>query len=174
MKFRKLTACVRAVGAIIALALLAADVQAVPVTFVFSGTGSGALDGEPFADRGFLVVIEGDTNDVDFSDPDTPFIELLAGTIEIDGLGVSTFAEPLYVFVCQSCVVLGFGNDVQADLIDVEEQGVGIESYNLTTSFGPVFTETPFFGRTSRGDRSVVRFARATHPGGSAPGTRRG
>jgi hypothetical protein len=42
-------------------------------------------------------------------------------------------------------VSLGFGNDVQHDLINVVETGARIEDHDMKTLFGPIFTPTPCF-----------------------------
>ena len=137
------------VVAVAVVAFVATDVCAAPVDFLFTGTGSGYLGGVEFTDRSFAVMISGDTDDIinDPNWPGVPWIEGLNGTIDIDGVGVSSFVDPLWVFSNQVTVVLGFGNYVQHDLIDVGEPGVGIETYDLTTSFGPIFTAAPYFAQ---------------------------
>lgn len=136
-----------AIGLFMSLEFVASDVCAAPVDFLFTGTGSGSLDGVDFTACEFSVMISGDTDDIDMDvfGPDTPMIGGLNGTIDIDGFGVRTFFAPLYVFSYRPGECVGFGNSEQGDLIDVEEQGVDIDAYDLTTSFGPIFTATPWF-----------------------------
>jgi len=120
--------------------------QATPITFSFTGVGSGNLDTTVFTDAAFEVLISVDTDDVIFR-TDTYGIEDLSGTIDISGVGIGTFVEPLYVFDCQSCVAVGFGNRTKYDLIDLFVIGVGLDTYDLTSYFGPISDQDPFFGQ---------------------------
>ena len=120
--------------------------QATPITFSFTGVGSGNLETTVFTDSLFEVLISADTDDVIFR-TDTYGIEDLSGTIDISGIGIGTFVEPLYVFDCQSCVAVGFGNRTQYDLIDLFVIGVGLDTYDLTSYFGPITDQDPFFGQ---------------------------
>ena len=138
-----------AAALIISLAFVATDVRAAPVEFQFTGTGSGTLNSVAFSDRNFSVMISDDTDSIDTSNPDVPFIEFVNGTIDIDGLGVSTFLVPIWVLGNDglspgNCECVGFGNDFHGDLIYVEKSGVGIASWDMTTSLGPIFKANPF------------------------------
>lgn len=126
---------------------LAIPVQAIPITFTFSGTGSGNLDATVFNAATFEVLISADTDDVNTTTfgLNTPAITGLSGTIILDGVGTGSFTEPLYVFSNRTVQAVGFGNHAQFDLIDVFEMGVGINTYDLTTSFGPIFEASPVF-----------------------------
>jgi hypothetical protein len=125
-------------------------VQANPITFSFTGVGSGNLDTTVFIDTAFEVLIWGDTDNVQPfprpggpPDPTTPSILDLSGTIDILGVGVGSFVEPLYVFDNHTNPGVGFGNWEEFDLIDV--YGVGLDTYDLTTSFGPITCQDPVF-----------------------------
>jgi len=121
--------------------------QATPITFSFTGVGSGNLDTTVFTDAAFEVLISADTDDVsyDIYGPDTPAIEDLSGTIDISGVGIGTFVNPLYVFDNQKNSAVGFGNLTEYDLIDLFVIGVGLDTYDLTTPFGPITDLDPFF-----------------------------
>jgi len=125
--------------------------QATPITFSFTGVGSGNLrhlrDTTVFTDAAFEVLISADTDDMYISPLGNPRIDALSGTIDISGVGIGTFVEPLYVFDCQSCVAVGFGNWTEYDLIDLFVIGVGLDTYDLTTPFGPITDLDPFFGQ---------------------------
>ena len=129
-------------------------VQANPITFSFTGTGSGSgsLGITAFNDSAFEVLISADTDDVEEFEwsPDTLIIYGLGGTIDISGVGIGIFTEPLYVFNNQQFEAVGFGDEYEEwyrDLIDLVVPGVGLNTYDLTTSFGPAFTENPLFGQ---------------------------
>ena len=127
--------------------------QATPITFSFTGVGSGNLDTTSFTDAAFEVLISADTDDMYYKESgfpwiaDLPFIDGLSATIDISGIGTGTFVSPLYVFDNQTFSAVGFGNQTQYDLIGLRMEGVGLDTYDLTTSFGPITTLTPLFGQ---------------------------
>lgn len=124
-------------------------VHAAPITFSFTGAGSGNLGATVFADTAFEVLIPADTDDVVLHSPDIPAIDGVNGTIYLAGIGTGSFVEPLYVFDNQSHEGVGFGNMVQYDLINVTIDGVGLDTYDLTTAFGPITDPDPFFAQFS-------------------------
>jgi hypothetical protein len=128
----------------------------------FTGVGSGDLGGAGFTNSQFEAVIPGDTDDVravdpwGVPDPTTPWISHLSGTIDISGVGVGSFLNPLYVFDNQQVSAVGFGEygnwdlldpEIHWDLLDLNVKGVGLDTYGLTTPFGPITDPTPFFGQ---------------------------
>jgi hypothetical protein len=132
--------------------------QAMPTTFSFTGVGSGNLDGTAFTNAAFEVLIWGDTDNVEpypwnplsgGPDPTVPSILNLSGTIDIPGFGVGSFVNPLYVFDNQLEQAVGFGNSTDLDLMDLFVVDVGLDTYDLTTSFGPITDPNPFFAQFS-------------------------
>lgn len=113
------------------------------ITFTFTGSGSGSLGSTPFVDDPFQVVVQADTANVNSGS----IYGGLAGTIQITGLGSAAFTLPLYVFNNPANQAVGFGNNAQLDLIDLFVSGVGLDTYGLTTSFGPISTPSPSFGQ---------------------------
>jgi len=152
--------------------------QATPITFSFTGAGSGNLDTTVFTDVAFEVLISADTDDVsyDIYGPDIPIIEDLSGTIDISGVGIGTFVEPLYVFDNQTTNAVGFGNRTEYDLIDLPVISVGLDTYDLTTYFGPITDQDPFFGqfvnvKLSIGALTFTSMSYATFTAVPEPGT---
>jgi len=122
-----------------------------PITFSFTGEGSGYLHHttgfEIFTNAEFEVLISADTDDVSYSyfGTEIPAIADLTGSINISGIGVGNFVLPLYVFDNHTNEVVGFGINVQGhrkDLINIE--GEGLDTYDLTTSFGPITCDEPY------------------------------
>lgn len=130
-------------------------VHAAPITFSFAGVGSGNLGATVFADTAFEVLIPADTDDVVFDGVYVYAIDGLSGTIHLAGIGTGSFVAPLYVFDNQSSEAVGFGNEVQYDLINVTIEGVGLDTYDLTTAFGPITDPDPFFGQFSNVDLDI-------------------
>jgi hypothetical protein len=121
--------------------------QANPITFSFTGVGSGSLDTTVFTDAAFEVLIFADTANVSYPfEPDIPAIDGLNGSINISGIGVGNFVEPLYVFDNHTGQAVGFGTQYH-DRIDLFESGVGLDTYGLTTSFGPITDTNPIFSQ---------------------------
>jgi hypothetical protein len=115
--------------------------QAMPTTFSFTGVGSGSLGTTVFTDAAFEVLISADTADVSYAifGPDIPAIDGLNGSINISGIGISNFVEQLYVFNNQTTQTVGFGRIPQyLDVIGLYAEGVGLDTYDLTTSFAPI------------------------------------
>ena len=132
-------------------------IQAVPIIFSFKGVGSGNLDTTSFANAAFEVLIPADTDDVEPSQwtPDTFHIVNLSGTIDISGVGTGSFIEPLYIFDNQRVGAVGFGNLTEHDLIDLYLVGVGLDTYDLTTPFGPITDTDPFFAQFKNVELSI-------------------
>jgi hypothetical protein len=127
--------------------LLARPAQAQNILYTFSGVGAGDLDGADFGATDFVVSIFADTANIQELNPDVFSIPNLTGTIDITGVGLLTFTQPLYVFNNQPAEVVGFGDAQRADLIDLGLLGVGLDTYQLDTAFGPITDPTPFFSQ---------------------------
>ena len=111
--------------------------QATQINYSFAGTGSGSIDSTSFSDKLFKVSINADTDDV-MVQPSLGAngILNLTGTIEIDSIGLVIFSDPLFVFGGNPFNEIGFGNDMQGNLIAISVSGV--DTYDLKSDFGPV------------------------------------
>jgi hypothetical protein len=107
--------------------------------------GSGNFDNTVFRDAAFEVLISANTDDVVLKSSIIYHLDNLSGTISISGFGVGSFVEPLYVYDNQAAKAVEFENQLQYDLIDLGVANVGLDTYDLTTSFGPITTTSPFF-----------------------------
>jgi hypothetical protein len=128
--------------------------QATPITFTFTGVGSGLLENNstitPFTEAAFTIVIPADTSNVDYDfGINIPGIHNLSGTIALTGFTTTSFTDPLYVFDEQILEQVGFGSYGYGDLISLTVSSVGLNSYALGSSFGPITTSTPFYTQFS-------------------------
>jgi hypothetical protein len=139
--------CLLLVAGMAALLLGMTAAEAEPIDYIFTGTGAGELGNTSFENATFTVLIPADTNNVVLLVTDTFVNQFLTGTIEISGIGAGSFTEPLYVFDYQPNQIVGFGNFIEGDLINVSVNGVGLDTYDLRSSFGPISTSTPFFSQ---------------------------
>jgi hypothetical protein len=125
--------------------------QATPISFTFSGTADGGISKgtektNSFFDVFFEVKIDADTDDITNygGDSTIPAYLLLDGTISGDFWGTGTqtnwLTYPVYVFNNQGTQTIGFGNDYQYDLLDLQVYGMGLDTYDLISSFmvGPI------------------------------------
>ncbi|MDX2150641.1 MAG: PEP-CTERM sorting domain-containing protein [Bryobacteraceae bacterium] len=114
--------------------LLGTAAQAAPITYRFSGSGSGVLGDIPFSEAAFVATVNGDTDDVAFQPPLAAVGALdLTGSILISGLGTFSFSNPLFVFIAFDTV--GFGDFTNGNLI--VSLVPGSEAHGLVTNFGP-------------------------------------
>jgi len=129
-----LLAAVFLVGFLSATAALAA-----PITYTFTGKGDGTWGVESFFDVFFEVTLPGDTSNVI-----NPYTQVwqnrnLTGTIDITGLGAGTFTLPLFVFVNNLDNLVGICDNATSDYrLVIWKSGVGLDTYDLKTSFGPL------------------------------------
>jgi hypothetical protein len=111
--------------------------QATQINYSFAGTGSGSIDSTSFSDKLFKVSINAVTDDVMFQPSlGANGILNLTGAIEIDSIGLVIFSDPLFVFGGNPFNEIGFGNDMQGNLIAISVSGV--DTYDLKSDFGPV------------------------------------
>lgn len=114
--------------------------QATPITFVFSASGvNGALDSTSFSDASLVVTIHADTSDIiAWSGDSVGSNTSLTGTFSLSGIGSGSFDDLLYVFNDQADEVVGFGDDVHFDLVDILAPGMGLDTYDMKSAFGPL------------------------------------
>jgi len=155
------------VAALATVVGLAGQGQAAFITYTFSGTGTGDLGGSGFSNAPFRVTIQGDTTDISLLEPGILDIVNLPATIEIAGLGVAAFSNPVYVFNNQTNRVVGFGDysfmDFQGDFWG--QFSSPLATYGLDTSYGPITTSAStfaIFADTDRGFLSVEQIGPAT------------
>jgi hypothetical protein len=112
------------------------------INYSFTGSGSGTIGSTTFTNASFAVSIDADTADVGYQDSLGALgVVDLSGTISISGVGVATITESLFVYDSYGFDFgeIGFGSlDVQGNLITIDEQGVGLENYDLISNFGPI------------------------------------
>jgi hypothetical protein len=148
------------VGLALALVASATQVDAAPITYEFSGTGSGAIGGTPFEDA--LVVYTGtaDTGDVvtlSFMGLTFYAVGLDALTVDIAGIGTATITDLSKIFGIPQAIIDPDGDipalpglmlmriDDPSDVANLET-GTGMAAvfsdaladYALDTSLGPI------------------------------------
>ena len=117
------------------------DLRAEPITYIFTGTGSGTLGATVFTDAEFTITVSADTEVggsiggalVIF---DTPVI---AATVTLDGFSPAVVSPSgLKVFCNQTSSVVGLNRFVGGDLVTLVDPA--FSNFDLDTPLGPIFT----------------------------------
>jgi hypothetical protein len=131
-----------------ALILIGGSADAVVISYHFSGTGSGSVAGVPFSDAAFSIEAVGDTDDVYLLGTTAAVVDSLIGVISIEGFGVGSLAEAATVFTNQVTEVAGVATLSSGDIISLQNvAGMGLDSYDMVSSFGPLTSTEPFFNQ---------------------------
>src|SRR5262245_49063694 len=82
-------------------ALLASPSSAAPITFLYTGTASGSVDGSSFTDRDFTVTFNGDTSNIRIHpvNPNIRELPISSATILIVGFPTATIETPTILTV---------------------------------------------------------------------------
>jgi hypothetical protein len=122
---------------------------AVPIVFIFDGTGTGSIGGTSFTNSNFAIVVTANTQNA-FTEGITRLILASAVTVEIDGFTAATFSVPLRLFSnsiysrppgATGDESLGLSLASGADLLTLFESGFA--GYDFTSQLGPVFDPVP-------------------------------
>ena len=125
--------------------LSATTIKADPVTYAFSGTGSGSVGGIGFSNAIFSIRVFADTSDVYVNPLDSAVLDVddIFSQFDIAGIGVGMFTSNERVFVDHSVSGLGFqrGAEPGLDLLDIQNDVFA--TYDLVSSLGPSFDPSP-------------------------------
>lgn len=136
-------------------ALAASAAIAGPITYTMNATATGSFAGTAFRDAAITVTSVADTSNVFVASGTPPDLnyEVIAfsSTISIAGFETATFTDPTYWYDPNGAGDIIFGDVTGGSAFDgilgFTELFVGLESYNLESSFGPV--SSPFDFETS-------------------------
>jgi hypothetical protein len=112
-----------------------------PITYTFTGTGTGELGSTPFSSAPFTVTVSADTSSI-FSFTGGVELEALSSTISVSGLPLMTFTDTTSVADNQSFEVIVFG-DFTLDLALLDKSNAAFATYALATSIGPISLPGP-------------------------------
>ena len=162
-----------------------ASVQAAPIVYSFTGTGSGAYNAAEFNEAFFEIILTGDSdNVVEDTDPTSLFFGQftnpgLTGTLSATGtdltLPVTPFFDPITIYLDPLLEVLGIFDPAENTLLEFFFAGIG--DYDLRSSFGPISTDgATYFSDMVIGDGDVFAFESITDgtftaDGGTPAGT---
>jgi hypothetical protein len=130
-------------GQVVRLAAIVAVVSAgatwaKPIEFVYTGVGSGALNGVSFAASNFTITEFADTSNRQSSFVGT-WIDDTSATITISGLGTFHFLTPTRTLVSGGVVFFAHAGEFGPNLYDLVPDPPALDNYMLDASIGPLF-----------------------------------
>jgi hypothetical protein len=127
---------IRAILCATALLGSLSSISASPITFIYSGVGSGTVDSTPFTDAQFAFTSTGDTDDR-MGEFDVSQINHLTSRIEIEGVGTFSVLVSTGTFVNRYFGIVGYGYPYQADLL-VGPTHDAFKTWDMLGSIGPI------------------------------------
>jgi len=138
--------------------------QAVPATYTWSATGTGALGSNPFTDADFTLTATADTDNI-YIGPGFSRVDNVTATISVSGVGSAAFTDTTITVDNQGLSRVGLG-DVTLHLAILFVDNPVFVGYDLTDSIGPisgppVFNSGTNFGTTA-GNLSLAAVSTVT------------
>jgi hypothetical protein len=156
MKLRQRFKGLMLAATVLGCLLCATAALAVPITYTFTGIGSGNWGGVggDFVNADFAFSLSGDTSAVTYGFP-LWWNNVPTNTINISGIGTGT-APGMWVWLDPSQVAVGISASV-GDYMTILKYGVGLDVYDLKSSFAMISNAdgtflTPMSLATSIGD----------------------
>jgi hypothetical protein len=141
---RRHTKCV---GMLLTLAVFVLDcslVSATPITYIYSGTGTGQLGSGTFSNASFKITALADTNNITSWGPASngPQNTHLTTMIDITSLGSYSITTPSHSWMSgSSSGTGGLGKNLDFNWIKFQENA--LIGYGLNTPIGPVLEVSP-------------------------------
>lgn len=110
-----------------------------PIQFVYTGVGSGALNGVSFAASNFTITEFADTsNRQNCTFQPCTFIDATSTTITISSLGTFHFLTPTRTIVAGGVVFFAHAGQFGPNLYDLAPDPPAVDNYMLDASIGPL------------------------------------
>jgi hypothetical protein len=119
---------------------------AAPITFTFSGTGSGTANGTPFTNADYTITLIGDTTAI--TNSLNVYHLITTAKMAIAGVGTATITDPVEIYDNPDAAALGFA--LEGGYTQLGTGDTAFASYALATSLGPIVGLAP---------RSIKQFA---------------
>jgi hypothetical protein len=123
--------------AIAILGLLPAATEAAPITYIYSGVGSGSLDGVSFTDLEFVITGFADTDNISPWCCSEAQNTHSSTTVWLSGFGTFSFVNAAHTWMAEGCC-MGLGADLGFNYLTLGAAGLVNVGYGLDTAFGPV------------------------------------
>jgi hypothetical protein len=131
--------------ALVGLLIGGAAAQATPITYIWSGIGSGSVGALPFTDVGFTITAAADTTEVGPGNvPGIHRVFNATATVFVSGIGAATFTIPTLSVANQNLPAVGISDPVQNLAILFANRDPAFATYDLTTALGPITAQPTF------------------------------
>ena len=107
-----------------------------PITYIYTGTGSGTIGGTPFTNAAFTITGQAETNDLASCGGSCQQINHLSTSVDISGVGTYTITSPLRTFL-NGTPGLSRHEPPGGDLYNLQGNFSG---WDLVSNWGPVNT----------------------------------
>ncbi|HSP99558.1 MAG TPA: hypothetical protein VL049_20235, partial [Candidatus Dormibacteraeota bacterium] len=132
-------------GVLLIVAACATAARATPITYQFSGTGSGTVAGSPFTDAAYVISAAGDTAAVEifsgFPFPGTVASAAVTVTMEIAGIGTAALAGGGVITVESPTANITLQVASLSALLRAAD--LALLGYDLRSPFGPLVLAGP-------------------------------
>jgi hypothetical protein len=113
---------------------LAGMTFAAPITYTFTGNGSGTVNGAPFTDAEYTITLIGDTTAI--TNSLNVYHLITTATMVIAGVGTATITDPVEIYDSPNVSALGFAREGGYTLLGLDN--AAFATYALSTSLGPI------------------------------------
>lgn len=123
----------------VALASLALGIEAHANIFRYSGTASGSLNGAPFSNQSFVIEITGNMASI-YDVGVVTGVPAASASVRLNGGSSINITDEIAAYVNRGNNQVGFYDTTLGGLniLDLVIPGVGLDTYDMRTAFGPV------------------------------------
>jgi len=119
--------------------MLTGTTFAASITYTFRGTGSGTVNGTPFAEADYTIALIGDTTAITSSE--NVYHLVTTATMVIAGVGTATITDPVEIYDNPNVPCAAFAGEGGYSLLRVNN--TAFATYALATALGPIEGLTP-------------------------------
>ena len=129
--------------AIAAVLLLPFAASATPITYSYTGVGSGSFNGQAFRNTEFVITAQADTDNIGGWCCSNAQNTHSSTSISLDGFGTFSFLSSTHTWIAESCC-MGFGNNLASNYITLDGVPALLNvGYGLDTAIGPITDFSP-------------------------------
>jgi hypothetical protein len=126
---------ISAVFLALTMSIFAAPSNATLIDFIYTGSGSGSINGSNFSNVNFVITAQSDTNDIQACGTTCNFINALSTNISIDGVGIFDFITETRTFSVNGIVGIARAGTRGLDLFNVFSSAL---NFDLASSLAAV------------------------------------
>jgi hypothetical protein len=104
------------------------------IEYIYTGTGTGTIDGQAFDDSFFTITEYSNTDDIQSCGGLCVFIDSVISTISIENVGVFEFITGTRTFLNNEILGFSRAGSLGSDLFNIFNVG----SFDLVSNFGPI------------------------------------